>query len=94
MHLPPLRQVLPLYLRGDMAKFDLGIVVSSRTLKMHASTNDGNPANYKYMTQTVLEPEMVYGNCRLLGSINQHWLLASGDNHLRKMHNSLTPRRN
>merc|ERR1712124_173000 len=80
--------VLPLYLRGDMAKFDLGIVLSSRTLKMHASENDGNPASYKYMTQTVLEPEMVYGNCRLLGSINQQWLLASGVHHLR-IRNSL-----
>ena len=93
MHLPPFRQVLPLYLRGDMGNgdmgnFDLGIVLSSRTLKMHASTNDGNPANYKYMTQTVLEPEMVYGNCRLLGSINQQWLLASGVHHLR-IRNSL-----
>mmetsp|Transcript_7928 Transcript_7928/g.19694 ORF Transcript_7928/g.19694 Transcript_7928/m.19694 type:complete len:778 (-) Transcript_7928:171-2504(-) len=77
------QHVLPLYLRGDIAKFDLAIVLSSRTLKTHASTNDGNPANYKYMTQTVLEPEMVYGNCRLLGSINQQWLLASGVHHLR-----------
>jgi hypothetical protein len=71
--------LLPLYLTHGK-HFDLALVIDRATL-INEGTHVGvgensetHPERYAYWGSTVLEPHMVYRNCRLIGRVRQAWL--------------------